>query len=144
MHVGPRSGPGVAGVAAWGSAGSAVCRTGAAPTLPLERPWLEIATGAVHVPDWLSLDRQRSSSRPAAAGRPGRCRSGTPASDRECDVGADGLPAALAAVPYTRTAGDAGGAAVAPIRTGCRLGRTAVLAAYGDPAASGGYGPTPH
>jgi DNA oxidative demethylase len=114
------------------------------PTLPLERPRLEIAPGAVHVPDWLSLDRQRElveACRGWAAGpvpiRHTRLPTGNVMSVQTVCLGWHWQP-----YRYTRTADDAGGAAVAPMPGWlAELGQTAVLAAYGDPAASGRYRP---
>lgn len=100
----------------------------------LPRPRREVAAGAVHVPDWLGEHRQRELvelCRTWATG-PAPMRSvtmpnGGVMSVRSVSLGWHWLP-----YRYSRTADDAGGAAVAPFPDVLRaLGREAVAAAYG-------------
>lgn len=114
------------------------------PMLPLERLRREVAPGAVHLPDWLGLDRQRElveACRGWAAGpvplRHTRLPTGNVMSVRTVCLGWHWSP-----YQYTRTAVDAGGAAVAPMPDWLAdLGRAAVAAAYGDPEAAQQYRP---
>ncbi|MFI6052615.1 alpha-ketoglutarate-dependent dioxygenase AlkB family protein [Streptomyces violascens] len=104
----------------------------------------EIAPGAVHVPGWLSLERQRelvAACRTWARGPvpihhtvlPG----GGVMSVQTVCVGWHWQP-----YRYTRTAADVNGLPVArfPDWLG-ELGRSAIAAAYGDPVAAGRYSP---
>ncbi|MCA1281092.1 alpha-ketoglutarate-dependent dioxygenase AlkB [Saccharopolyspora sp. 7B] len=102
-----------------------------------------VAPGAVHVPGWLDLDRQRelvAACREWARGpvpmRAARLPSGHRMSVRTVCLGWHWYPYA-----YSRTADDAGGARVAPFpdRLG-ELGRAALAAAYG-PAEAADYHP---
>lgn len=109
--------------------------------LPLARDAREISPGAVHVPDWLSLDRQRelvAACRGWAAGpvpmRATRLPGGQQMSARTVCLGWHWQP-----YRYTRTA-DGTAIAAFPDWLG-ELGREAVLAAYNDPAAATTYHP---
>ncbi|MFJ8309018.1 MULTISPECIES: alpha-ketoglutarate-dependent dioxygenase AlkB family protein [unclassified Streptomyces] len=104
----------------------------------------EIAPGAVHVPGWLSADRQRelvAACREWARGpvpiRHTVLPNGGVMSVRTVCVGWHWQP-----YRYTRTADDVNGRAVAefPGWLG-ELGRSAVAAAYGGPAAAERYSP---
>jgi alkylated DNA repair protein (DNA oxidative demethylase) len=114
------------------------------PPLPLERFRREIAPGAVHLPGWLSLDRQRElveACRDWAAGpvpiRRTRLPTGKVMSVQTVCLGWHWQP-----YRYTRTADDAGGAEVAPMPDRLvDLGRAAVQEAYGDPEAARAYRP---
>jgi alkylated DNA repair protein (DNA oxidative demethylase) len=114
------------------------------PMLPFERLRHEIAPGAVHLPDWLSVDQQRElveACRGWAAGpvplRHTRLPTGNLMSVRTVCLGWHWSP-----YQYTRTAAEAGGAEVAPMPDWLvELGRSAVAAAYGDPDAGALYRP---
>jgi alkylated DNA repair protein (DNA oxidative demethylase) len=104
----------------------------------------EIAPGAVHVPGWLPADRQRelvAACREWARGpvpiRHTVLPNGGVMSVRTVCVGWHWQP-----YRYTRTAGDVNGRTVAefPGWLG-ELGRSAVAASYGDPAAAERYSP---
>nr|WP_312892748.1 alpha-ketoglutarate-dependent dioxygenase AlkB [Allostreptomyces psammosilenae] len=105
---------------------------------------MTVAPGAVHVPDWLSLERQRelvTACRGWATGpvpmRHTRLPGGGVMSVRTVCVGWHWQP-----YRYTRTAADAGGARVAEFPDWlAELGRRALVAAYQDPAAGDGYDP---
>jgi DNA oxidative demethylase len=112
------------------------------PLFPMERR--EIAPGAVHVPGWLTLEEQRSivaAAREWAAG-PAPMRNlklpwGKEMSVKMVCLGWQWLP-----YRYSRTAGDLGGAPVAPFPDWLgELGRRALRDAYEDPAAGDGYQP---
>jgi DNA oxidative demethylase len=122
-------------------------RRGQLPGQPLpglDRPAVEIAPGAVHLPDWLSLERQRElveACRGWAAGpvpiRHTRMPGGRTMSVRTVCLGWHWSP-----YTYTRNAIDAGGAAVAEMPLWLvELGRRAVTEAYRDPAAAEQYRP---
>jgi alkylated DNA repair protein (DNA oxidative demethylase) len=104
----------------------------------------EIAPGAVHVPDWLSIERQRElvvACREWAAGpapmRHTRLPGGGTMSVQTVCLGWHWTP-----YRYTRTAVDQGDAPVAPFPAWLAdLGREAVVAAYDDPAAGAAYAP---
>ncbi|MGI8693659.1 MAG: alpha-ketoglutarate-dependent dioxygenase AlkB family protein [Geodermatophilaceae bacterium] len=112
--------------------------------LPLERPVREIAPGAVHVPDWLSLDAQQHlvrACREWAAGpvpmRSARLPGGHVMSVQTVCLGWHWQP-----YRYSRTAEDTGGGVVAPFPDWLAiLGREALLAAYGDAAQAAAYRP---
>lgn len=116
----------------------------AAVRLPLDRVRREVAPGAVHVPDWLSVEQQRqlvTACLDWAAGpvpmRSARLPGGHHMSVRTVCVGWHWQP-----YRYTRTADDAGGGAVAAFPDWLAwLGREAILAAYGDPAQAAAYRP---
>jgi alkylated DNA repair protein (DNA oxidative demethylase) len=105
--------------------------------IPRER--LELAPGAVHVPDWLSVDRQRQlvkACRGWARGpvpiRPTRLPSGAVMSVQTVCLGWHWQP-----YRYTRTADDAGGGRVAPLPDWlAAIGQRALSDAYQDPHAA--------
>lgn len=113
-------------------------------TLPLPRERREIARGAVHVPDWLTVDQQRelvAACREWARGpvpiRAARLPGGHTMSVRTVCLGWHWQP-----YRYTRTADDAGGAEVAAFPDWLRdLGRRALAEAYGDSYPAAGYQP---
>ncbi len=111
------------------------------PTLPLARPRREIAPGAVHVPDWLSVEQQRElidACRGWAAG-PVPIRSATLPGGHVMSVKTVCLGWHWQPYRYTRTADDA---AVAPFPAWLAgLGRAALADANGSPAAGHGYQP---
>jgi alkylated DNA repair protein (DNA oxidative demethylase) len=104
----------------------------------------EIATGAVHVPDWLSVEQQRDlveACRAWARGpvpiRSARLPGGRVMSVQTVCLGWHWQP-----YRYSRTADDVGGAPVAPFPDWLAdLGRSALADAYDDPAAGQGYEP---
>lgn len=108
------------------------------------RPRAVIAPGAVHVPSWLSEERQRelvAACRGWARGpvpiRHTVLPSGGVMSVQTVCVGWHWQPYA-----YTRTAGDVNGARVAEFPDWLvELGREALAGAYGDPAAGAAYTP---
>ncbi len=104
----------------------------------------EIAPGAVHVPSWLSVEQQRhlvAACRSWAAG-PVPIRSATLPGGHQMSVRTVCLGWHWQPYKYTRTADDAGGAAVAEFPDWLAdLGRRALAEAYGDPAAGNGYKP---
>jgi alkylated DNA repair protein (DNA oxidative demethylase) len=114
------------------------------PALKLDRPRAEIAPGAVHLPDWLSLEQQRElveACRGWAVGpvpiRHTRMPGGQTMSVQTVCLGWHWSP-----YTYTRTAIDAGGAAVAEMPSWLvELGRAAVADAYRDPATTDDYRP---
>lgn len=105
----------------------------------IPRPRVEVAPGAVHVPDWLSLDRRRdvvASCRGWAAGpvpiRHTKLPRGGVMSVRTVCLGWHWQP-----YRYTRTADDVNGERVAPLPDWLvELGRQALIDAYAnsDPA----------
>lgn len=108
---------------------------GAGELLPRER--VEVAPGAVHVPDWLDLDQQRRlfeayvewADGPVAPHSP-LIRGGRPMSVQLLCLGWHWLP-----YRYSRTAENAGGAQVLALPDWLAdLGRAAVATAYEDPA----------
>lgn len=110
--------------------------------LPRERT--EIAPGAVHVPDWLPLGRQRELvdacrewARGPAPMRHTRLPNGGVMSVRTVCLGWHWVP-----YRYTRFAEDTGGAPVAPFPGWlAELGRRALADAYDDEAAGAAYAP---
>jgi alkylated DNA repair protein (DNA oxidative demethylase) len=119
------------------------------PALPLpdERPPVEVAPGAIHRPGWLNPEQQRELVEACRGWASG------PVPIRHTRLPAGGLMSVQTVClgwhwspyRYTRSAVDAGGAAVAPFpsRLG-DLGRAAVGAAYGESypgATSLGYRP---
>lgn len=108
-----------------------------ARALPLARSRQEIAPGAMHVPDWLSLAAQcrlvtacRGWARGPVPARVPRLPTGHPMSVRMVCLGWHWQP-----YRYTRTAEDVGGATVAPFPPWlARLGQAAVATAYGADA----------
>ncbi|MCP2170182.1 alpha-ketoglutarate-dependent dioxygenase AlkB family protein [Goodfellowiella coeruleoviolacea] len=110
----------------------------------IPRPVRELAPGAVHVPGWLTLDQQRdlvAACRAWATGpvpiRHTRLPGGGVMSVRTVCVGWHWQP-----YRYTRVAGDVNGQRVAEFPEWMvRLGRRALLAAYGDAAAAAEYTP---
>ncbi|MDN3294764.1 alpha-ketoglutarate-dependent dioxygenase AlkB [Streptomyces ficellus] len=112
--------------------------------LPRERA--EVAPGAVHVPEWLPMERQRElveACREWARGpvpmRHTVLPGGGVMSVRTVCLGWHWQP-----YRYTRTAGDVNGARVAALPDWLAdLGRAALVAAYGDDGAGydGGYAP---
>ncbi|MFE4534927.1 alpha-ketoglutarate-dependent dioxygenase AlkB family protein [Streptomyces scopuliridis] len=108
------------------------------------RPRAVIAPGAVHVPSWLSGERQRelvAACRGWARGpvpiRHTVLPGGGVMSVQTVCVGWHWQPYA-----YTRTAGDVNGARVAEFPDWLvELGREALAEAYGDPAAGAAYAP---
>lgn len=109
------------------------------PDALIPRHRRELAPGAVHVPDWLDLDRQRelvALCRTWARGpvpmRAVAMPNGGVMSVKSVSLGWHWLP-----YRYSRTADDVGGGAVAPFPDLLRhLGRDAVASAYGAEAAS--------
>ncbi|ROQ66831.1 alkylated DNA repair protein (DNA oxidative demethylase) [Streptomyces sp. 840.1] len=108
------------------------------------RPPLEIAPGAVHVPDWLSEERQRelvAACREWARGpvplRHTALPGGGVMSVRTVCLGWHWQP-----YRYTRTADDVNGAPVAPFPGWLgELGRAALVAAYGPQSPVKAYAP---
>lgn len=108
------------------------------------RPPLEIAPGAVHVPDWLSEERQRelvAACREWARGpvplRHTALPGGGVMSVRTVCLGWHWQP-----YRYTRTADDVNGAPVAPFPGWLgELGRAALVAAYGPQSPVRAYAP---
>ncbi|MFE0461712.1 alpha-ketoglutarate-dependent dioxygenase AlkB family protein [Kitasatospora sp. NPDC058965] len=104
----------------------------------------EVAPGAVHVPDWLTLEQQRelvAACREWARGpvpiRHTRLPGGGVMSVQTVCLGWHWQP-----YRYTRTAGDVNGRRVAELPDWLvRLGRAAVAEAYGDRAAGAAYAP---
>jgi alkylated DNA repair protein (DNA oxidative demethylase) len=100
------------------------------------RPSVEIAPGAVHVPDFLDLDRQRSLveacrewARGPAPIRHTKLPNGGVMSVQTVCLGWHWLP-----YRYSRTADDVDGAPVAPFPEWlAELGRAALASAYGEP-----------
>jgi alkylated DNA repair protein (DNA oxidative demethylase) len=109
--------------------------------MPLTRVRREIASGAVHVPDWLSVEQQRqlvAACREWAAGpvpmRSARLPGGHVMSVQTVCLGWHWQP-----YRYTRTAD---GVLVGPFPDWlAQLGREAVLAAYGDTERAAAYRP---
>lgn len=114
------------------------------PNIPENRPRREVALGAVHVPNWLSLAQQRelvAACRAWAAGpvpiRAARLPGGHQMSVRTVCLGWHWQP-----YRYSRTADDAGGGQVAAFPEWLAdLGRAALADAYADPAAGASYRP---
>ncbi|MDH6135613.1 alkylated DNA repair protein (DNA oxidative demethylase) [Kitasatospora sp. MAA4] len=110
----------------------------------IPRPRLVLAPGAVHVPGWLSPERQRelvAACRAWATGpvpiRHTALPGGGVMSVRTVCLGWHWQP-----YRYTRTAGDVNGARVADFPDWlAELGRRALVDAYLDPAAGDGYTP---
>ncbi|WP_060950830.1 alpha-ketoglutarate-dependent dioxygenase AlkB family protein [Streptomyces hygroscopicus] len=110
----------------------------------IPRPRLEVAPGAVHVPDWLTLEQQRqlvTACRGWATGpvpiRHTKLPGGGVMSVRTVCVGWHWRPYA-----YTRTADDVNGARVAAFPDWMvALGRRALADAYADETAAAGYTP---
>jgi DNA oxidative demethylase len=105
----------------------------------IPRPRTEIAPGAVHIPGWLSRDQQRRLvatcrewARPPAGMRATRLPTGGVMSVQTVCLGWHWIP-----YRYSRTADDVDGAPVKRFPGWlAELGRHAVAAAYGDPAAA--------
>lgn len=110
----------------------------------IPRPPARLGPGAVHVPGWLSVERQRqlvTACREWASGpvplRHTRLPRGGVMSVRTVCLGWHWQP-----YRYTRTADDVNGHRVAPFPAWlAELGRHALVDAYGDPAAGEGYEP---
>lgn len=110
----------------------------------IPRTRAEVAPGAVHVPDWLPLERQRelvdacrSWARGPAPLRRTRLPNGGVMSVQTVCLGWHWLP-----YRYSRTADDVDGAPVAPFPAWLGdLGRVALAEASGDPAAAAAYAP---
>ncbi|WP_198045509.1 alpha-ketoglutarate-dependent dioxygenase AlkB family protein [Kitasatospora mediocidica] len=110
----------------------------------IPRPRLVLAPGAVHVPGWLTPEQQRElvvACRDWATG---------PVPIRHTELPAGGVMSVRTVCigwhwqpyRYTRTAGDVNGARVAEFPDWLvELGRSALVAAYLDPAAGDGYTP---
>jgi DNA oxidative demethylase len=104
----------------------------------------EVAPGAVHVPDWLSVGEQRdlvaacrSWAGPPAPMHAPRLPSGATMSVQMVCLGWHWAP-----YRYTRTADDVDGAPVTPLPSWLAdLGRRAVAEAYGDAARATAYAP---
>jgi alkylated DNA repair protein (DNA oxidative demethylase) len=105
---------------------------------------VEIVPGAVHIPDWLTLHQQQqlvAACREWAKGPTPMRHIQTPGggamSVQTVCLGWQWVP-----YRYTRTGGDHGDAAVTPFPAWLAdLGRAALVAAYGDPAAGDDYEP---
>ncbi|GAA2439309.1 alpha-ketoglutarate-dependent dioxygenase AlkB family protein [Streptomyces mauvecolor] len=104
----------------------------------------EIAPGAVHVPGWLSLDRQRELVAACRAWARG------PVPIRHTVLPGGGVMSVQTVCVgwhwqpyrYTRTAADVNGLPVAPFPDWlAELGRSAIAAAYDDPGAAERYSP---
>ncbi|GLZ47780.1 alkylated DNA repair protein [Actinomycetospora sp. NBRC 106375] len=110
--------------------------------LPRERR--ELAPGAVHVPDWLGRDRQRSlvdACRRWAVEGPG-IRAATLPNGARMSVQTVCLGWHWVPYRYSRTRDDQDGSSVAELPTWLAdLGREAVATAYDDPALGRGYAP---
>jgi DNA oxidative demethylase len=110
----------------------------------IPRPRAEVTAGAVHVPGWLSPDRQRELvaacrewARPPAGLRATRLPSGGVMSVRTVCLGWHWIP-----YRYSRTAEDGDGAPVKAFPGWLAdLGRRAVSDAYGDEQAAAAYRP---
>jgi alkylated DNA repair protein (DNA oxidative demethylase) len=110
----------------------------------IPRPAVEIAPGAIHVPDHLSIEDQKRlllACREWARGpvpiRHTKLPNGGVMSVQTVCLGWHWQP-----YRYTRTADDIGGGAVAPFPDWlAELGREALVAAHGDPRAGDGYRP---
>jgi alkylated DNA repair protein (DNA oxidative demethylase) len=111
---------------------------------PPARTRTEVAPGAVHVPDWLPLERQRALvdacrgwARGPAPIRHTKLPGGGTMSVQTVCLGWHWVP-----YRYTRIAEDAGGAPVAPFPDWLgELGRQALADTYGDAAAAQAYRP---
>jgi alkylated DNA repair protein (DNA oxidative demethylase) len=110
----------------------------------LPRARREIAPGAVHVPDWLSLERQRSlveACRAWASG-PAPMRHVKLPTGHQMSVQMVCLGWHWQPYKYTKTADDVGGARVAEFPAWlAELGRAALVDAYVDPGAADDYEP---
>jgi alkylated DNA repair protein (DNA oxidative demethylase) len=104
----------------------------------------EVTPGAVHVPDWLTVDEQRDLvaacrrwAEPPAPMHAPRLPSGATMSVQMVCLGWHWAP-----YRYTRTADDVDGAPVTPFPSWlAELGRRAVAEAYGDAAPAAAYAP---
>lgn len=104
----------------------------------------ELSPGAVHVPDWLTLDEQRDLverwrvwAQPPAPMHRTRMRNGGVMSTQTVCLGWHWLP-----YRYVPTADDVDGAPVTPMPASLvELGRRAVAAAYDDETRAAGYEP---
>ncbi|MEU1804117.1 alpha-ketoglutarate-dependent dioxygenase AlkB [Streptomyces sp. NPDC019937] len=113
-------------------------------TALIPRPPMEVAPGAVHLPGWLTLEQQRelvTACRAWATGpvpiRHTRLPRGGVMSVRTVCIGWHWQP-----YKYTRTADDVNGERVAAFPDWMvRLGRRALLDAYGDAQGAAGYTP---
>lgn len=111
---------------------------------PIFRTRVELAPGAVHVPEWLSVDRQREiveACRKWAIGpvpmRAAKLPGGHKMSVQTVCLGWHWEP-----YKYTRTADDTGGGRVADFPDWMAdLGREALVEAYQSPVAGDGYAP---
>ncbi|MHA6765339.1 alpha-ketoglutarate-dependent dioxygenase AlkB family protein [Streptacidiphilus sp. PAMC 29251] len=110
----------------------------------IPRPRLSPAPGAVHVPDWLSLEQQRElvaacrawATGPVPIRHTALPRGGVMSVQTVC-IGWHWQP-----YRYTRTAGDVNGRRVAPFPDWLvALGRRALADAYQDPLTAEGYTP---
>ncbi|GGV42478.1 alkylated DNA repair protein [Streptomyces longisporoflavus] len=110
----------------------------------IPRPTTEIAPGAVHVPQWLTLQQQRElvtacrgwATGPVPIRHTALPRGGVMSVQTVC-VGWHWQP-----YRYTRTAGDVNGRQVAPFPEWLvELGRRALTAAYADASAAAAYTP---
>jgi alkylated DNA repair protein (DNA oxidative demethylase) len=109
-----------------------------------DRSRAEVAPGAIHVPDWLTLERQRQlvdacrgwARGPAPIRHTALPGGGTMSVQTVC-LGWHWVP-----YRYTRIAEDAGGGPVAPLPGWLAdLGRHALQDAYADPVAAAAYAP---
>lgn len=111
---------------------------------PIFRLRTELAPGAVHVPEWLSVERQREiveACRKWAIG-PVPMRAASLPGGHKMSVQTVCLGWHWRPYKYTRTADDAGGGRVADFPDWMvDLGRSALVDAYQDPAAGDGYTP---
>ncbi|MGW5735003.1 MULTISPECIES: alpha-ketoglutarate-dependent dioxygenase AlkB family protein [Streptomyces] len=110
----------------------------------IPRPPREIAPGAVHVPQWLTLEQQRELVTACRAWATG------PVPMRHTTLPRGGVMSVQTVClgwhwqpyRYTRTAGDVNGRPVAAFPDWMvELGRRALIAAYGDASAAAGYTP---
>ncbi|MFI5433555.1 alpha-ketoglutarate-dependent dioxygenase AlkB family protein [Rhodococcus baikonurensis] len=110
----------------------------------IPRPRMEVAPGAILVPDWLSIEQQRrlvaECRRWATAPVP--MRSAVVPGGHKMSVQTVCLGWHWQPYKYTRTADDVNGAPVAAVPDWLvDLGRTAVASAYGDPTTGERYTP---
>ena len=110
----------------------------------IPRGRVEVAPGAVHLPNWLTIDDQRGLATACRewAAAAGGFRSPRMPNGGVMSVGMVGLGWHWRPYRYSRTADDGGGEPVAPFPSWLGdIGRRAVTDALGDPSAGQGYEP---